>query len=806
MQPERLAHYRILRPLGSGGMGEVFLAEDTRLNRKVALKLLRGDATDEGAARKRLLREAQAAAQLDHPNVCSIYEVGESDAGAYIAMQYIEGESLSEVMTRSRLELGPLLDLGIQVADALAEAHSQGLVHRDIKPQNIMLTPKGQAKVLDFGLAKRIETNLGTDTRTVLTNPGMVLGTVPYMSPEQVKGEELDGRSDVFSLGAVLFEVATGRRPFEAQSGAELMALILTHDPFDVADPALPLQPELRRILQRCLAKDLSRRYQGAREVREELLRLRSLVTGGQAGGAGLGDAATTLNRPRLSAVPPSAAARTRRRRLWSLGLGAGLLAGAGLATFLWLRPAPGLESIAVLPIVNESGDPGMDYVSDGLTENLIQQLSHLKGLKVIARSSILRYKGQSADPATVGRELGVRGVLTGRMRSEGGQLRLTMELADAREQSRLWGTQLLRPAGDLVAIQDSVAQELTTHLGRRGNGDVKAGEQGRVRAQAESYELYLKGRYHAERYSPEDFQKAEAYFDQAIAKDPNFAMAHAGKAYLWWTVSGAFFPSQVAMAKVREEAEAALKLDPGLAEAWSARGQARAILDHDFAQAEVDLRKAITLNPGSAVVHQHLGYLLLALGRQAEARAAFKTCLDLDPFSSFSLTFMGGTWFYEGDFPKAERLFRKALTLDPENPIAHFMLAWCLDRMGQPRAAQPSLEVAVRSGSPWFLGYQGYREARLGNRAKAEGILKELTARQGQPGLYVSPYHLAMIHLGFRDLTKALQLASKCVDAQDEMMLTLPVDPIWDEYREDPRVQALLKAAGHRGTPSGKR
>jgi serine/threonine protein kinase/tetratricopeptide (TPR) repeat protein len=800
VQLERLAHYRILRPLGSGGMGEVFLAEDTRLNRKVALKLLRADASDEGAARKRLLREAQAAAQLDHPNVCSIYEVGESDAGAYIAMQYIEGESLSEVMTRSRLELGPLLDLGIQVADALAEAHSQGLVHRDIKPQNIMMTPKGQAKVLDFGLAKRMESNLGTDTRTVLTNPGMVLGTVPYMSPEQVKGEELDGRSDVFSLGAVLFEVATGRRPFEAKSGAELMALILTHDPFDAADPALPLQPELRRILERCLAKDLGKRYPGARELRDELLRLRALVTGGS---PGLGDTATTLNRPRL---PDPRSASIRRRRRWSLGLGACVLAGTGLAAFLWLRPAPSLESIAVLPIVNESGDPAMDYVSDGLTENLIQQLSHLKGLKVIARSSILRYKGQSADPATVGRELGVRGVLTGRMRSEGGQLRLTMELADAREQSRLWGTQLLRPASDLVAIQDSVTQELTTHLGRQGDRDRKDVEQGRVRAQAESYELYLKGRYHAERYSPEDFQKAEAFFDQAIAKDPRFAMAHAGKAYLWWTVSGAFFPSQVAMAKVREEAETALKLDPGLAEAWSARGQARAILDHDFTQAEADLRKAISLNPGSAVVHQHLGYLLLALGRQTEARAAFKTCLDLDPFSAFSLTFMGGTWFYEGDFPKAERFFRKALTLDPENPIAHFMLAWCLDRMGQPKAAQTSLDLAVRSGSPWFLGYQGYREARLGNRAKAEGILKELTARQGQPGLYVSPYHLAMVHLGFKDLPKALQLASKCIDAQDEMMLTLPVDPVWDEYREDPRFQALLKGAGHRGSIPGRR
>ncbi|HJV90913.1 MAG TPA: protein kinase [Holophagaceae bacterium] len=802
MGPETLAHYRILRPLGTGGMGEVFLAEDTRLNRKVALKLLRQDQSEGEAGRKRLLREAQAAAQLDHPNACAIYEVGESELGAYIAMQFIEGESLSELMSHQRLELPVVLDIGIQVADALAEAHARGLVHRDIKPQNIMVTAKGQAKVLDFGLAKRMEAIPVGETHTVLTNPGMVLGTVPYMSPEQVKAEELDGRSDVFSLGAVLFELATGRRPFEAHSGVELMAMILTHDPFNASDPNLPLNPELRRILQKALAKDLPSRYQGARELREDLIRLRALVASGP-GAFGPGNDATTIHRARMSGDTAAHA----RRRGWAVGIGAALFVGCLLGVYAWLRPRHTVDSIAVLPIVNESGDANVDYVSDGLTENLIQQLSHLQGLKVIARSSILRYKGQNADPATVGRELGVRAVLVGRMRTRDGQLLLNLELADAREQSRLWGTQLQRPASDLVAIQDGVARELFQHLGRLDTEqDRKAVDQGRIRAQAESYELYLKGRYHTERYAPEDFQKAVVFFDQAIAKDPSFALAHAGKAYMWWTASGAFFPSKVAMAKVREETEIALKLDPNLAEAWSAQGQARAILDHDFIRAEADLRKAVSLNPGSAVVHQHLGYLLMSLGRQAEARAAFKTCLDLDPFSSFSNTFLGGTYFYDRDFANAERFFRKALTLDPENPIAHFMLGWCQDRMNQPKAAQASLEIAVRSGSPWMLGYQGYREARLGNRAKAEGILKELTARQGQAGLYVSPYHLAMVHLGFRDLPKALQLANQCVDGQDEMTLTLPVDPIWDEYRDDPRVQALLKAAGHRVPSSPSR
>ncbi|HJV22912.1 MAG TPA: tetratricopeptide repeat protein, partial [Holophagaceae bacterium] len=489
------------------------------------------------------------------------------------------------------------------------------------------------------------------------------------------------------------------------------------------------------------------------------------------------------------------------RRKAWAVGLGAALFVGCILAAYAWLRPGRTVDSIAVLPIVNESGDANVDYVSDGLTENLIQQLSHLRGLKVIARSSILRYKGMNADPATVGRELGVRAVLVGRMRTRDGQLLLNLELADAREQNRLWGTQLQRPASDLVAIQDGVAHELIQHLGRlETDQDRQAVDQGRIRAQAESYELYLKGRYHAERYSPDDFQKALAYFDQAIAKDPKFALAHAGKAYLWWTASGAFIPSREAMTRVREEADQALALDPNLAEAWSARGQARAVLERDFPAAEADLRKAAVLNDGSAIVHQNLAFLLMALGKEEEARGVLRKCLDLDPFSPFAHTFMGGTWFYQGDLPKAEQSLRKALTLDPENPISNFMLAWCLDRMGQPKAAQPFLEAAVKSGSPWMLGYQGFREARLGNKAKAQAILKELQARMGQPGLYVSPYHLAMVHLGLREWDQALTWTEKCLPIQDEMTITLRVDPVWDELRGDPRFLALAKRAGHAG------
>jgi len=802
VQPEHLAHYRILRPLGSGGMGEVFLAEDTRLQRKVALKVLRAEAGEGEAARKRFLREAQAVAQLDHPNVCAIYEVGESEAGTYIAMQFIEGQSLHDLMLHQRLELATLLDLGLQVADALAEAHARGIIHRDIKPQNILVTPKGQAKVLDFGLAKRLDFGKGDETGTILTNPGMVLGTVPYMSPEQVKGEELDGRSDVFSLGAVLFELATGRRPFEAKSGAELMAMILTYDPFDVADPTLPLNPELRRILQRALAKEPAARYPTARDLREDLQRLRTLVTGG---GLGLGDDATTLNRPRPAGLPSvGIRARAQRRRGLALALGAVAFLGLAAAAYVWTKPA-GIDSIAVLPIANESGDPGMDYVSDGLTENLIAQLSNLPRLKVIARSSILRYKGQAPDPAKVGRELGVKTILVGRMRTEGGQLKLSLELADTRSQNRLWGVQLLRPANDLLTLQETLAEQVSANLGRSKADDRKAVTDARIRTtSSQAYDLYLKGRFYADRWLPSEVDKAISYFDQALALDPSFVLPHVGKANAYWGLSGTFRPGGEMMPKAKQEAEAALRIDPAHAEALIIRGIATQCYDRDLQAANQDFRRALSLAPTSPVVLQTFGYALMAQGRSAEGIEHLKKAIGFDPLSPVAWIFLATAQQTEGDFKASTESAERVVSLEPDFYFAHIILGLNALYQGRNAVALKELEMAAASGSNYAIAFKGKALGLLGRKDEARAVLAFLKSPKALEGGYVSPLHLALVHLGLGEGKEALAACEQALALHEEEAIGLPYMLHWKELREEPGYRELaarlqVKAANAR-------
>ncbi|HJV22352.1 MAG TPA: protein kinase [Holophagaceae bacterium] len=803
MQPERLAHYRIVRPLGSGGMGEVFLAEDTRLNRKVALKLLRTDLSDGGPARRRLLREARISARLDHPNVCSVYEVGEGELGAYIAMQYIEGESLADLMVRGQLKLSHLLDIGIQVADALADAHARGLIHRDVKPHNIMITAQGQAKVLDFGLAKHIDPLPVGDTGTLLTNPGMVLGTVPYMSPEQVRGEELDGRSDVFSLGAVLFELATGRRPFEAESGVELMALILTHDPFDAGNPNLPLLPELRRILQRALVKDKNRRYPGALELREDLVRLRALIEADDTPRVRGDD--TLIRRPLLPGTSGTRPAAGRPRAAWrprALGLGGALLTTAVLASYLWLKPGPTVTSIAVLPIVNESGEAALDYLSDGLTENLIQQLSHLQGLKVIARASILRFKGQSPDPAAVGRELGVRAVVMGRMRSRDGQLLLNLELAEAKGRSRLWGTQLQRPASDLVTLQDSLSRELAQHLGRDSEAaDLQALQQARVKtSSAQAYDLYLKGRFFADRWVPGEVDRGLACFDQALALDPIFVLARLGKANAYWGLSGAFRPGGEMMPKAKAEAEAVLRLEPNHPEALVLRGLATFTYDCDSARAEPDFAKALALAPSSPAVLQTLGFIRMAQGRSPEGITLEKRALEGDPLSPIPWTFLAMAQQTAGDYRASSESARRVLSLEPDMWWGNLILGLNHLYQGRPAEGMKYVEAAAASRSNYAVAFKGKFLGLMGRRAEAREILRFLQSPKAREAGYVSPIHLALVHLGLGEHQEALACLEKALELHEEEATGIPSLAHWRELRSAPGYPAFLAKLQARG------
>ena len=749
-------------------MGQVYLAEDTKLGRQVAIKLLPPEDSAQPQHRKRLVKEAQAAAKLDHPNVCSIFEVGESASGAYIAMQFIEGETLADLTHYRKPSVQEIAQWGSEVADALDEAHRRGLVHRDIKPQNIMITTKGQAKVLDFGLAKDVKAlPITVQSSTLLTSPGMVVGTIPYMSPEQVKGEDLDARSDIFSLGAVLYEVATGKRPFQAKSGAELMSAILVSEPPMLLDGSSDVHPELKRILKLALTKDPAARYATAGAMRDDLKRLQQGLLDG-----------TRFEAPK----PPH---RTPWRPILTGAAALAIAAGGAWGFSAWRGAHPSEDAIVVLPFTNASHDPQMDYLADGLAEGLIDQLSKVRGLKVIAWTSASRFKGQNPDLQQVAKSLGVKAVLAGTILQRPDGVAVTVELADASDGSHLWGESFTRPAQDLLGLQDGIAKGVAQNLVPSAAPALPAGAPA-----SPAYDYYLRGRYLAEQQTPEGFQRALDMFDQALQADPKFALAHAGKATAYWNISSAFMPSIEAMPKVKAEAQAAIALDPGLPEAHNALAQALFGYDRDYAGAEAEYRKSLALNSGLAATHEAYGYFLMVLGRQGEAREQLNAALKLDPMSSTAWVYLGGTYFYDRDWADAEKGFDKALALDPGHPIGELFLAWTLDRAGRGAEADAHMQQALSSGSPWVLAYQGNRLARQGKTQEAEALL----ARVNGPGTH---YFKAMVLVGLGRKDEALDHLQAAVMAHEEGVTTLRVDPTWDGLRVDSRFSALLASTG---------
>ncbi|MBS1766160.1 MAG: protein kinase [Acidobacteria bacterium] len=747
-------------------MGQVYLAEDTKLGRQVAIKLLPPEDSAQPQSRKRLVKEAQAAAKLDHPHVCSIFEVGESASGAYIAMQFVEGETLGDLLHSRKPSIEEVAQWGAEVADALDEAHRQGLVHRDIKPQNIMITSKGHAKVLDFGLAKDVTAlPITAKSVTLLTSPGMVVGTVPYMSPEQVRGEDLDGRSDIFSLGAVLYEASTGRRPFTAKSGAELMSAILVSEPSSLLEGTSELHPELRRILKTCLAKDLGQRYATAGALRDDLGRLHhSLLNGEQ--------------------YLPSKPARALPWKPVVKTVVALILVTAGAwGVNAWRKDNPSADAIAVLPFTNTAHDPQVDYLADGLAEGLIDELSRVPGLRVIAWTSSSRFKGDSPDLGRIAKQLDVKAVLVGHIIQRPDGVAVSVELANAQDGSHLWGESFTRPAQDLLSLQGSIAKGVARSLAPKA---VIAA----TTPASPAYDLYLKGRFLAEHQTPDSFPRALELFDQAIDTDPKFALAHAGKAIAYWNASSALIPSTEAMPKTKEEAKAALALDPKLPEAHIALAQALFSYDRDYAGAEAEFEKAISLNDNSALAHEYFGYFLMIMGRQAEARKQLEMAMRLDPMSSLAQIFMGGTYFYDRNYPVAEAAFKKALALDPGHPMAEFLYAWTLDRSGNRAEAESHLTKVAAIGSPWILGYQGNRLARMGNTAEAEACLAQLKG----PSL---DYFRAMILEGLGRNDEAMNSLQASADAHEEEITTINVDPTWDGLRNNPRFLRIRRAAG---------
>jgi eukaryotic-like serine/threonine-protein kinase len=751
---QTLKNYRIINKIGQGGMGEVYLAEDTQLGRRVAIKLLPAKAISDEHARKRLVREARAAAKLDHPNICSVYEVGEEDGHSFIVMQYLEGETLDTRMTRKPLEMKESLTIASQVADALSEAHSHGIIHRDIKPGNIMITLRGQAKVMDFGLARVIAGAVESEaeTQSLLTTPGTILGTVPYMSPEQVRGEPVDARSDIFSFGIVFYEMLSGRQPFASESAAATASAILTKEPSPLARFAPDAPEELQRIARKCLEKDREQRYQSARELSIDLKNLQR-----DSDVRALTEAATISQRPGVS------------RRFAFVALALLSLAAIGVGVYWLLGRTKTVDSIAVLPFINVNASADTEYLSDGITDSLINSLSQLPKLKVIARSSVFSYKGKEVNPQAVGRELNVQALVTGRITQRGNDLSISVELTDTRDKSHIWGEQYNRHISDLLAVQEEISREISNQLRLKLTGEEQKRVTRRYTENVEAYQLYLKGRYFADQYTEEGFKKAVEHFDQAIQKDSNYALAYAGLAEAYWVSSAQYLSPREAMPKSREAAIKALRIDDTLAEAHTSLASVQAFFDYDLSNAEREFKRAIELNPGSASAHQWYGWYLFVLKRADEAVKEIKRAQELDPLSLIINGELGMPFYFTRQYDRAFEQYKKAVDMDPNNWFARIGLARTYI---QQRKYEEAIAVANKpeSGDPYLLSATGDAYARSGNRTEAQKIIEKLKEQSKQR--YIPPYAVAWIYEALGEKQQALDWLEKSYENREDTML----------------------------------
>jgi eukaryotic-like serine/threonine-protein kinase len=780
-----LNHYRIVEFLGAGGMGEVYLARDTKLDRPVAIKVLAGPFTSDSDKVRRFEQEARAASALNHPNIVTIHEVGRADGVHYIVAEYIEGQTLRQRLAQSGpMKAGEALDVALQVASALDAAHAAGIVHRDIKPDNVMLRPDRLVKVLDFGLAKLSEPKTFVSDRRLSdsaashTNPGVVMGTARYMSPEQARGLKVDARTDIWSLGVVLFEMLAGAPPFDGETPSHVIVDILDEPAPRVAARVNGISPELERIVDKSLCKNVGERYRTAKEFADNLRNVRLQLDGR----GGLDQSITSgENRPRFRPV------HWRRRGAIAV-LATLVLTAGGFRVFT--KPDQRIQSLAVLAFVN-GGDAATEYLSDGVSEGLVNSLSQIHDLQISPRSVVSQYKDASVDPSAIGRELGVRAILIGRVASHGEDVDMRVDLLDAEKGSHLWGKTFRRPLMDLLGVQKEIVAAVASTLGvQRGaaKSDTKSNE---------AYQLYLQGRYYWQKSGAGEANlKMGDYFQKAIAIDPNYALAYAGLAdyYATMGLSGRM-PGAQAWPKSEEAAFKALALDESTGEAHQSLAAVRIWYDRNWREAEKELKRAIELKPDFAEGHALYSKLLDATGRVDEAIVEQKRASEVAPHTPHrgGRSFFGEKHFHARRYDLAAEEFRKSVENDPGNPNEHIGL-------GEVYVQQKKLAEAVAEArKAKALIQNNFKQlTRVGAILAAAGDTEEATkilveAKKRQSKVPILAHNIALIYAALGNNTEAIAWLTKSIDEFDSTVVDLKVDPRFDTLRQDPRFPAVL-------------